>query len=222
MIFDNLRSRALLASSIAAVTLVAAPAAAQVIDFETGPTGVIADGYTTGGITFTTALGSGLEIGNFTPSTAGRGLIVRSDSNGNFLRGAIAGGTNYLSFDFGNDDPLFTLPTDLATLRVYSGLTLLDTITLGLNRDDVMNQTIGYSGGLFDNFEFAYTNAAGSPFTGGVGTNIGLIEAVDNFRLVAPGAVPEPATWLMMILGFGAIGGMMRGKRRETVRVRYA
>ena len=37
------------------------------------------------------------------------------------------------------------------------------------------------------------------------------------------GAVPEPATWLMMILGFGAIGSAMRGqKRRESVTVRYA
>lgn len=26
-------------------------------------------------------------------------------------------------------------------------------------------------------------------------------------------AVPEPATWLMMILGMGAIGGMLRGRR---------
>lgn len=32
--------------------------------------------------------------------------------------------------------------------------------------------------------------------------------------------VPEPATWGMMILGFGAIGSAMR--RRESVRVRFA
>lgn len=30
------------------------------------------------------------------------------------------------------------------------------------------------------------------------------------------GAVPEPATWLMMIVGFGAIGGAMRGSRRQV------
>jgi len=33
------------------------------------------------------------------------------------------------------------------------------------------------------------------------------------------GAVPEPATWAMMIMGFGAVGGMMRVRRRK---VRYA
>lgn len=31
------------------------------------------------------------------------------------------------------------------------------------------------------------------------------------------GAVPEPATWAMMILGFGAIGGMLRRSRRREV-----
>ena len=33
------------------------------------------------------------------------------------------------------------------------------------------------------------------------------------------GGVPEPATWAMMILGFGAIGMTMRGQRRVAVKV---
>jgi hypothetical protein len=32
--------------------------------------------------------------------------------------------------------------------------------------------------------------------------------------------VPEPATWAMMILGFGAIGFQMRRKRVSNTRVR--
>ena len=36
-------------------------------------------------------------------------------------------------------------------------------------------------------------------------------------------AVPEPATWAMMLLGFGFIGGMMRSaKRRRKLTVSYA
>ena len=34
------------------------------------------------------------------------------------------------------------------------------------------------------------------------------------------GGVPEPATWAMMLLGFGAMGAALR--RRTHVRVRYA
>lgn len=36
---------------------------------------------------------------------------------------------------------------------------------------------------------------------------------------VTPAAVPEPATWAMMIMGFGLVGGAMR---RRTTRVRFA
>ena len=41
----------------------------------------------------------------------------------------------------------------------------------------------------------------------------------DNFAI---NAVPEPATWAMMLLGFGAIGFGMRRRRSDTVRVRFA
>jgi choice-of-anchor A domain-containing protein len=34
-------------------------------------------------------------------------------------------------------------------------------------------------------------------------------------RLQPPPAVPEPATWMMMIAGFGLIGGLMRRKTRQ-------
>lgn len=37
------------------------------------------------------------------------------------------------------------------------------------------------------------------------------------------GAVPEPATWAMMLLGFGFVGGAMRvAKRRQNIAVSYA
>jgi PEP-CTERM motif len=45
---------------------------------------------------------------------------------------------------------------------------------------------------------------------------------VTTFETSAIGAVPEPATWAMLILGFGVIGGAMRSARRQSVRVTYA
>ena len=201
------------AACVVAVAI-ATPAGAQTIDFESTPVGALAEGTTIGGITFFSALGTGLEVANYGVQSDGLGLAVRNDTNGNFLRGSIAGGANFLSFDFGNDDAFFTTLSDIATLRVFSGATFLDTVTVALNRDDIMNQSIAYSG-LFDNFTFAFTDAAGNPFTGGGATAVGLIETVDNFRLTPQAAVPEPSTWTMLLLGFGAIGlGMRRRKAR--------
>lgn len=36
------------------------------------------------------------------------------------------------------------------------------------------------------------------------------------------GAVPEPATWALMILGFGVVGGAMRRRQSATAKVRFA
>ena len=36
------------------------------------------------------------------------------------------------------------------------------------------------------------------------------------------GAVPEPATWMMMLLGMAGIGFSMRRKNKQTLRVRYS
>ena len=36
------------------------------------------------------------------------------------------------------------------------------------------------------------------------------------------GAVPEPSTWMLLLLGFGGIGWSMRSRRRQTMRVRYS
>jgi hypothetical protein len=38
----------------------------------------------------------------------------------------------------------------------------------------------------------------------------------DGSAVGTPGAVPEPATWALMLLGFGAIGASMRGRRRTA------
>lgn len=49
------------------------------------------------------------------------------------------------------------------------------------------------------------------------GTSESLGGYLDDIRL---SAVPEPATWAMMILGFGFVGASMR--RRQSVRVSFA
>jgi PEP-CTERM motif len=55
------------------------------------------------------------------------------------------------------------------------------------------------------------------PRNGGTG-----LTAISDFApensLLAVGNVPEPATWLTMLVGFGAVGGAMRSRRKVAAR----
>ncbi|TCP30061.1 PEPxxWA-CTERM sorting domain-containing protein [Sphingomonas sp. BK235] len=51
----------------------------------------------------------------------------------------------------------------------------------------------------------------------GAGENVGIDNIKWDVRAVGAGAVPEPATWAMMILGFGLVGTSLR-RRAPTLR----
>ncbi len=55
-------------------------------------------------------------------------------------------------------------------------------------------------------------------------TMMAAINPQTNQRQVflTAGAVPEPATWAMLIAGFGAIGGLMRKRRRPVASIAFA
>jgi len=50
---------------------------------------------------------------------------------------------------------------------------------------------------------------------------IGDFSITYNYR-EATAAVPEPATWAMMLFGFGAIGAAMRRTRKPAMAFRHA
>ncbi len=52
--------------------------------------------------------------------------------------------------------------------------------------------------------------------------NGATVQDVRQFRMTSAAAVPEPATWALMLIGFGAIGFGMRRRRADSVRVRFA
>ncbi len=87
---------------------------------------------------------------------------------------------------------------------------------------------IGYQGGLFsDSFLSITVGTPNATFTGVAdqfnalkngGPFAGFPTAgywTARFPIVTPG-VPEPATWAMMIVGFGAVGGAMRRRRSRA------
>jgi hypothetical protein len=195
--------------ALAAVLLAAAPLANAGLfcDFNSEALGGKPNGYSACGITFTDTVGAGLVVNAFAESNNSPALGVFDDVDGGFLHMAFGGVYNAISLDFGNDDPAFTNAGDLALLRVYLGNVLVGQTTVVLNRNDVMDQSISYSGGLFDNATFAYVDANLNPFTGGGNANTGLIEVVDNIH------VPEPGTLMLLSLALVGLGLSRRSRR---------
>ena len=97
-----------------------------------------------------------------------------------------------------------------------------------------LSVTIMTNTGSSETFDIANANGANRfGVTAGAGealSSVTFTSAVgfDSLRqlriggVTTPGAIPEPATWLMLLVGFGLLGGVMRSaKRKQEVRVRY-
>lgn len=65
------------------------------------------------------------------------------------------------------------------------------------------------------------TNSITDPAGTGVGpSNVFLIAAAR--AEISAGPVPEPATWALMLIGFGMVGYGLRHSRRRATRITYA
>jgi PEP-CTERM motif len=111
----------------------------------------------------------------------------------------------------------------IGTLDMLSSLDGITFTSLGIFNPT--NHAAGGSSYGADVFSFKATNAqfvrftmSGCPQPGATFNSCAIGEVAFRTADVAA-AVPEPATWLMMILGFGAIGTSMR---RKSVSLSYA
>jgi len=73
------------------------------------------------------------------------------------------------------------------------------------------NYLIDVTGGTFDAIQIVANDPPGA-------TNDSIFE-IKQISLNNVPAVPEPATWAMMLLGFGGIGYVMRRRHADTARV---
>jgi hypothetical protein len=80
-----------------------------------------------------------------------------------------------------------------------------------------------YANESFANYSGNVSNALGNSgvFVWASGLNNRLNLRNTTYTISTTAAVPEPATWAMMMLGFGAVGASLRYRRRK-VAVRYA
>ena len=183
------------------VSFIAAPAsAAEFINFETKADGSatssnqsVGTDFSAIGVTFFNAFYK--QCGGGCPSPT-NGIFVSSSNFSSPFTVNFAGITN--SFSFAN------VSNSSGTARAF-----------GLNGD--LLQEINFSN-FPGTFSFSTTNIKSVSFSST--SQFG----VDNFNFDGvQSAVPEPATWAMMLLGFGLIGGAMRSaKRRQKLTVSFA
>lgn len=210
----NLHSRLLLVSTLAGAALFSTPAAAQQIG---NGTVTIANLYvptvnlTTTPATYTANLGSTFQVlgtGAFASATGLTGV-----QNGTIVFSNVVGGTlaqnapNFFSFDDGvggrfNFTPLSAITR---TFNVTPGLSSsISLLLLG----NTVNTTRAFTP-TPTSLTLSFNSTGGSAFSS---------SATLSIPPEGVAAVPEPASWAMMIMGTGLIGGAFRRRRKAIVR----
>ena len=178
-----------------------ANAAIVTIDFESDSLGAVANGFSSvdaPGVTFTDSSGANLELGDYGSQGDGNSLAVFADDT-SFVTIDFGTMISSLSMDFGNDDPSRAGAGDIALLKLFSGAIEVGTASVVLNLDDVMNQTISFSGLMFDSASFGYANSSNA--------YIDLIEVIDNITFDDAGVnnVPGPSILALFALGIAGL-----------------
>jgi len=165
----------------------------------------------TGSTALQTTLGTGSSLLDITGGTtgAGAGFAFVGDSL------VDNNGVADLNSIVINPDDLFTdmkLAVDLSgpgTVSIYyllngsSTFLLCSTCTFTAASQANTNYLVSVTGGVFDALQVVSSNGA-------------TIDQIKQITYNGVPAVPEPATWAMMLLGFGGIGWTMRRHRTRV------
>jgi hypothetical protein len=169
-------------------------------------------------------------------NTAGPSLIITIGSTGT---ATIAAGPSTGPYD-GSEDTYIGVVNNSSTTVKFLHLSSPGTDIFGFDGDGIDGYNgnsiapvtgnpddTGYGGplGYFTNINSTY-DAGDVNFWGGLAsgatTYFSLEEAIDSTAFAGPGGgittgggVPEPATWAMMLIGIGAVGGVLRMNRRD-------
>ena len=140
------------------------------------------------------------------PAVGGQGDPYLAVLTGETATFTFAGGLSQLGLDYGSADAynFFQLFFSNGTNQILSGQNIIDFGTA--DGDQSAPRTNG---------RLTFFAGAGPAITGLTLTSTGNSLEVDNFGVTA--AVPEPGTWAMMLLGFGAVGFSVRRKRPATL-----
>ena len=115
------------------------------------------------------------------------------------------GGIFSLGMDYGSADEYnsFVLHLSNGTTEIYTGGQVIAAAATGNRTSPVTNGRL------------TFRPDAGLYITSIDLRSTGQALEVDNFGVISVAAVPEPATWGMMLLGFGVMGVSLRRRRRS-------
>jgi len=215
-----MRIRILALLGVSAAILAAAPVAAQVV-YDNGPINGTISGWTiwnfqyvTDSFTLTqTTTITGFTFGGWT--SAGGQITALDYGFGSSAYGVVTGNTavtagGVVATPFGG----------AYDVRNYTGSVAPITLGAGTYYFTLTNAT------TTDN-NYAYWDINNGPSTmeanGIPGDNVYGPTSSDAFTLLGSTAVvqpsvPEPASWALMVAGFGMVGGAMRARKRVSVR----
>ena len=143
----------------------------------------------------------------------GRAFVGLWDTSGNLLVsttiGAGTAGTLNNYFRYNAITPYALVVGQHYIVGAFEPSDLATSWGNGQGGTAALNLHVNYFGDRFSNFNSAFSfpdtsNGLSGAWLGG------------NF-ILASGAVPEPASWALMLGGFGAIGGAMRARRKTAV-----
>lgn len=215
-------ARPLLGASLLALGLAAAPAQAlPTITYNAG-SGAPFPGTTVfqdfEGFAPNSSIGTNAFATNLSNTSGARPAFGSTGNYGAVLTGGDwtvnFAAASVFSFVLGSLDTFnaLTLFFSDGTSQLYQGGQIINDLSFP-SGDQISGETNGV---------VRYTASTGQFITGARFQSAGQSFEFDNLASIAATAVPESATWAMMLTGFGALGFAMRRRPAANVRIRFA
>lgn len=167
--------------------------------FDSSTFTAVANPYTVGGLTFNS--GSNIIVGTGTSYHPIQNVIAYNQWSPMNVGISSTAQYNLLGFDLGMLGSVSAVTATITTnLGTYSFSLSAPLASAGLAFEGFQAST----GEYFTNITLSSAQGSGSA------------PATTNYKLGTASAVPEPASWLMMIVGFGTIGAMLRRSRKPV------
>ncbi|WP_240047704.1 PEPxxWA-CTERM sorting domain-containing protein [Sphingomonas panacisoli] len=197
-------------------------------------------------LTYLTSLSSAISAGKRGRRMMKNRMLAAAVAVGAMAVALPAHAGNYI-INFTTNQPLIGgIQTGSATITTSDALTMssqnrLGYVITGISGMLNMSAITGLSGFQgSDNYFYttdSFVDGSGLGFTtaGGTSASLYFASAAQKYQLTsvspfttgyvaatATPAVPEPATWAMMLIGFGAVGGALRRRKAQVAAVSFA